>query len=236
MNRFGWKIVDSGIATAEQNMVLDAHLLKDLDAGSATPVLHLYDWEFPSATFGHFINPYDFLSFQAFSVLDIAKRPTGGGLLLHTSDWAFSILVPAGHEAFSVNTLENYTFVNQLVIKAIEHCVGRSAVLSLLPDESKARDRHSGHFCMAKPTKYDVMLEGKKVGGGAQRRTRAGYLHQGTISLALPDRAFLERVLIPGTCVADAMFENTCALLPQMDHTKLKDARRSLQESFFAIL
>jgi lipoate-protein ligase A len=36
---------------------------------------------------------------------------------------------------------------------------------------------------MAKPTKYDVMVGGKKVGGAAQRKTRHGFLHQGSISL-----------------------------------------------------
>jgi lipoate-protein ligase A len=49
---------------------------------------------------------------------------------------------------------------------------------------------------MAKPTKYDVMWEGKKVGGGAQRRTKYGFLHQGTISLGRPDEEFLSGILL----------------------------------------
>ena len=39
---------------------------------------------------------------------------------------------------------------------------------------------------MAKPTPFDLVIEGKKVGGAAQRRTRKGLLHQGSLSVCPP--------------------------------------------------
>jgi lipoate-protein ligase A len=35
--------------------------------------------------------------------------------------------------------------------------------------------------CFANPVRADVMVNGRKVAGAAQRRTRAGLLHQGSI-------------------------------------------------------
>jgi lipoate---protein ligase len=224
-----WTIIDTGTSSAKKNMEIDADLLAALDPSSASPILHLYDWLAPCATYGHFIHPFDHLSSKA--DFELAKRPTGGGLLFHISDWAFSILVPASHEAFSLNTLDNYAFINTLLIDIINRFLGFKANLSLLPTESP-RDHCLCHFCMAKPTKYDVMLEGKKVCGGAQRRTKAGFLHQGTISLSIPDQGFLDRLLLDPS-VSKAMFENT---YPLMADVPLKEARKFLKNTFLAHL
>ena len=190
-------------------------LLSGMAANNAQPTLHLYKWEGPSATYGHFIDPSSLLCMRAAAAfpLDMAKRPTGGGLIFHLTDWAFSVLVPATHPTYSINTLENYAFVNNIVMEVVQHFTGHNAALSLLPAEDKAADGDMRHFCMAKPTRYDVMLGGRKVGGGAQRRTRFGFLHQGTISLALPEETVLEKLLLPGTGVREAMLSNTCSLI-----------------------
>ena len=220
-------------------MELDTKLLEELNPSSSRPILHLYDWEAPCATYGHFIDPTVHLSADVFTgdYLQLAKRPTGGGLIFHTTDWAFSVLVPASHKAYSVNILENYAYVNHLVIEAINRFMGCQATLSLLSHEPTAIDRHSGHFCMAKPTKYDVMLNGRKVGGGAQRRTKSGFLHQGTISLMMPSKDFLERTLLPGTGVYQAMVDHTCVLLNGECTLKdLIEARRCLQEAFRTVI
>ena len=232
MTPSGWKVLDTGVASAAENMAMDARLLEGLSASDGTPILHLYDWEAPSATYGYFIEPAQLLSDGA-AALQLARRSTGGGMIFHIADWAFSVLVPAQHAAYSVNTLDNYAYVNALVIELVRRFAGRHVTPSLLPGEPSSADRHARHFCMAKPTRYDVMVGGRKVGGGAQRRTRHGFLHQGTISLALPDEAFLEKVLLPGTAVATAMRQHTCALLPGTPTTQqIQEARHTLAKLF----
>ena len=85
----------------------------------------------------------------------------------------------------------------------------------LLPQEPTPLDKASKSFCMAKPTKYDVMLDGKKVGGAAQRRTQHGYLHQGSIFLKPVPEEFLEQVLLPSTRVLEGMQQNSYPLLKE---------------------
>ena len=53
------------------------------------------------------------------SGLHLARRPTGGGIIFHLTDFAFSVLIPANHPSFSQNTLENYALVNRPVAFAI---------------------------------------------------------------------------------------------------------------------
>lgn len=231
-------MLDTGIAPPDKIMSTDSTLLENLSA-EALPTLHLYDWNGPSATYGYFINPADVLTEEAMdgSLLRLARRPTGGGVIFHLTDWAFSLLIPSSHPAYSVNTLENYAYVNHLVIEVIRQFAGKQAELSLLPQEPIPADPRSRHFCMAKPTIYDVMLEGRKVGGGAQRRTRMGILHQGTISLSMPEAAFLDRVLLPGTKVREEMEHHTCNLLGR-DATAndIAEARKELSGIFCSVV
>src|SRR5207249_1341892 len=39
----------------------------------------------------------------------------------------------------------------------------------------------SGYSCFANPVRADVMIDGRKIAGAAQRRTRRGLLQQGSI-------------------------------------------------------
>lgn len=209
-----WQFLDSGKASPEHHMAVDAELLNGLSK-TGQPVLRFYEWDSASATYGYFIEPENFLNLDGVRKrgLRIARRPTGGGIVFHTCDLAFSILVPAAHPAFSLNTLENYAFVNRAVATTVKVFLGNREMPQLLPAEPYAPDKASESFCMAKPTKYDVMLDGRKVGGGAQRRTKHGFLHQGTISLAMPPADFLQDVLLPHTEVLASMQRNSYMLL-----------------------
>ncbi|MCH9627225.1 MAG: Octanoyltransferase LipM [Chlamydiales bacterium] len=212
-------------------MALDAALLSDLKH-EQQPILHFYDWRADAATYGHFTQPEVFLNLEAAHAhgLDLAKRPTGGGIIFHNCDFAFSVLMPATHPAFSSNPLDNYAFVNNRVMEAIQPLV--SDVAALLPDEPQPLDAHCKHFCMAKPTKYDVMIGGKKIGGAAQRKTRDGYLHQGSIALGLLPEDYLYKVLASETQVVEAMRANSFTLLgPGWTRNQLIDARLELRSS-----
>ena len=214
-------------------MAFDAELLESMAEPGSVPVLHLYDWAVPSATYGYFTDPAALLCMEAVhdAGLQLARRPTGGGVIFHLTDWAFSLAIPATHPAYSVNTLDNYAYVNRLLMRVVTRFMETQPSLSLLPGEPEPANEYARYFCMAKPTKYDVMLEGRKVAGGAQRRTRFGFLHQGSISLAPPDIALLSKVLLPNTGVLQAMQQHTGILLPDSSSSdQIASARRSLAD------
>ena len=209
-----WEVIDTGTRSAEENMHLDAQLLSNADKRSQ-PVLHLYEWEGKSATYGYFTNPAQFLNLENIQHcgLSLARRPTGGGITFHLWDMAFSVFVPSSCPEFSQNTLDNYAFVNAAVLNAVKEFLAHTPPLFLTLEDLGSWDTNCHHFCMAKPTKYDVMWEGKKIAGAAQRKTRQGFLHQGTIALSMPSLEVLSQLLLPGTKVFDAMQAYTCPLL-----------------------
>jgi len=228
---FSFRVIDSGKLPPQEIMELDQRLLENLE-NSEMLIIHFYEWSKRSATYGLFIRPEDYLNLEGVSKqnLHLAKRPTGGGIVFHLSDFAFSVLVSAKHPAFSINTLDNYAFVNRAVIQAIQTLKVDARLPELLASQPKPLDVFCEHFCMAHPTKYDVMMEGRKVGGAAQRRTKCGFLHQGTISLAMPSPEFLQDVLKSPT-VMQGMQQQAHALLGNASESQLNHYKQALRAS-----
>ena len=146
-----WQILDTGVGSAEENMRIDAELLTGLKPGDSA-TLHVYEWSGDSATYGYFVRPGDFLQLEGARKrgLQLARRPTGGGIVFHVWDMAFSVVVPSDHPNFSENTLENYHFVNSAVQRAVEGYV-REKELQIIPADFGALDLSCSRFCMARP-------------------------------------------------------------------------------------
>lgn len=215
MQKNGWKLIDSGVKSAFLHMEKDRELLASLEE-TKQPILHFYDFSHRSATYGYFVDPEKYLNLETADKyqLELAKRPTGGGIVFHERDLAFSILIPESHPNFSLNTLDNYLYVNEIVKRSILKFLGKKADLSLLPLEHQETLKEASFFCMAKPTKYDVILNGRKIGGGAERRTKFGFLHQGTIALSLPSDQFLKEIL-RSQSILECMKKNSCLVLEE---------------------
>ena len=210
-------------------MAKDAALLAQLDPEGPS-LLHFYDWNAPCLTYGYFTDLARHLNLEALQHygLQKARRPTGGGIIFHLSDLAFSVLIPAYHPCFSLNTWDNYAFINQKVAKAVAYFTSQSLQPQLLNQEPLGLNQESHAFCMAKPTQYDLMINEKKVGGAAQRRTKQGLLHQASLSLLPSPLDLLQKVLKNGELVLEAMHVHSHYLLS--NQPDLQIARSQLKE------
>lgn len=223
------EIVHGAKAAASLQMQRDIDLLDGLERQSV-PFVRFYDWASPTITYGHFIDPTQYL--KPHVDFDLAKRPTGGGLLFHVHDFPFSVAIPAHHPKYSGNTLDSYHMINEVVLGAVLEVCGGSISLDVQGKESSYSE-----FCMASATKYDLLLNGIKIGGAAQRRTKHGFLHQGTIFLTLPPWDKLEEALIDGKEVVKVMKSTSCGLCREEEveevRGKLKNAMEKAFTTFF---
>ncbi len=223
-----FELINTGEASAQSNMEFDRHLLKALDPKSGICQLHLYRWQGPSATYGHFCKPATLLQAEGIKRyrLQLAQRPTGGGVTFHDYDYAFSLLLSASHSCFCHNILESYRLIHEIILQVIARFQSKPAALLSL--DEPASYESCRHFCMAKPTIYDLSIDGQKVAGGAQRRTKEGILHQGMISLTLPPVEFLNAVLPADGYIAEAMAHHSYPLLKNEASKSHLDEVRSL--------
>ena len=229
-----WHLIESGKLPPQEIMDKDADLLNQLEE-NPRPILHFYEWSTPCLTYGYFTNPSLFLDLESLNHygLHTAKRPTGGGIIFHLTDFAFSVLIPANHPNFSLNTLDNYAFINRKIAKAITFLTPQHETPTLFNEEGHECEGGACHgFCMAQPTQFDLMLGGKKVGGAAQRRTRHGFLHQGSISLFFPPKKMLLKILKNNVMILDAMHLHSYCLLPSRSNFKeLNDMREMIKKN-----
>jgi len=212
---------------AQENMDRDRELLKTVGQLKA-PLLQFYHFSHPNAaTYGHFADPNKLLLPD--HGLDLGKRPTGGGLIFHTHDLAFSLLVPATHPLYGNSPLESYHNVHRLLIEALTPLLPeKAAPLSLLSEERSP----SLPYCMAHATQFDLLQGDKKVGGAAQRRTNEGLLHQGSLFLHLPPLDWLEKLVPPP--ILSSIASQSQALFSQ--DLPINDIRSTVEISIEKIL
>ena len=158
---------------------------------AAQPVLRFYQWLRPEVTFG-FFTP---LAEVHASALPLTRRWTGGGIVEHGTDLTFSLAIPRSHLP-ALPAGESYRLIHQALAAALS-ATGRLQVRAA-PSETVARSAAerglgaSPGACFSKPVAWDVIEEsdGTKIAGGAQRRTRQGLLHQGSVRLSEALRDF----------------------------------------------
>jgi lipoate-protein ligase A len=214
--------------TAKYIMKKDAYLLQHL---KDEPVLHFYKWKFDSLTYGYFINIEEYIDLKKAKKkkLNIAKRPTGGGIVFHLWDLAFSFLMPSNNKNFFLKPLDNYKFVNRIILNTISKFLKNGV---LLENKKKQTDLKDMKFCMCKPTKYDVIYQDKKIAGASQRKKKNGYLHQASICLVNPDFSYLNEVLLEKK-VANLIFLNSYPIFSSSDiEEKRKIVTENLIKSF----
>lgn len=175
-----WFLLNSGPSDAAFNMALDETLLVSaVDIGS--PVLRLYGWSQPAATFGYFQHFAEIE--RATHLRPLVRRPTGGGLVPHDADWTYSIAFPAGHEWHSLRAEESYQRVHEWIQAAF-------ARLEIPTELAPCCKKTAPGQCFAGYEKSDLLWHGKKIAGAAQRRNKFGLLIQGSVQ---PPPLTLER-------------------------------------------
>ncbi len=161
---------DRAPASAALNMAIDEALLET----ATEPILRFYGWRRPALSFGYFGKLAELGA--AAENRELVRRWTGGGSVPHGADLTYSLVTPASEPASREGPRAIYAAIHGAIRDALE-AQGEAAQLvsAAAPKISDA--------CFANPVRDDVLLRGRKIAGAAQRRTRAGFLHQGSIQL-----------------------------------------------------
>lgn len=168
---FRLTIIHSGRCPPAWNMALDEALLTG--AGDfAQPVLRFYGWTWPAATFGYFQRFTDIA--RATRLRPLIRRPTGGGLVPHEADWTYSLTVPPGTAWYTLRAEESYRAMHKWVAAAF-------AALGVPAELATCRRKELPGQCFAGYERHDVLWQGRKIAGAAQRRNKQGLLIQGSV-------------------------------------------------------
>jgi len=172
--------VDQTARDGPEQMACDEILLRT----ARSPVLRVYRWARPWVSAGYFVARSAAAAVRP--DLPLCRRWTGGGVVIHEGDFTFALVVPRAEPWAATAPSESYRQLHTAIV-----CVLQAEGINA----SLARDRgeESGE-CFRAPVAHDVMAGGRKIVGGAQKRTRLGLLHQGSLQDAPTERGFAERL------------------------------------------
>jgi len=163
---------------AALNMAMDEALLAVVER----PVLRVYRWARPAVSFGYF-EPWEPV-IAWYPEREAMRRWTGGGVVLHGQDFTYSLLVPRGAGA-DVSPAASYGIIHGAICSAFA-----DAGIAAAP--APVGGAKVSNACFENAVLHDVLVDGRKIAGAAQRRTRRGLLHQGSIQGVEMPRGFAE--------------------------------------------
>jgi lipoate-protein ligase A len=212
--RSAWRSIDNGPAEAAWNMAADeAILLSNLD-GKSSPTIRFFQWKVPSITFGYMLNVRDELNVELCRErrIPLIRRITGGGVVFHGCDITFSVIFPTDLAQSTSSALDSYRFINEILLRSFSS-LGIEASLLYRTDKEKSASSESHNVCFVEPTTYDVLHNGKKLVGNAQRRRKGWVLNHGSMLYDASYRDMLD--LLPDQGAAQ-LFTRSCVPLKEI--------------------
>ena len=171
-----FRVVISQQGSSKENMSIDEALLKCFKENDL-PILRLYTWNKDSLTIGISQQPSDYKFLDKTSE-KIAKRITGGGVLFHGHDLSYSLVIPP-KLLNNYNIKESYEFICSFILEFyrkldLNVCYAKD-------DENITLSK--SEYCQVGFEAYDILVNGKKIGGNAQRRTKKAIFQHGSIPI-----------------------------------------------------
>jgi lipoate-protein ligase A len=174
------------------NMAADLFLLNSC-VNHKTIFVRFYQWSPASISIGLMQDASALLDFPAMNKNNVAwiRRPTGGRAVLHENDITYSCIFPVPIVEMGKNIMETYRIISQCLMEGLKNigiqCVSCDSTQSLT--ETK---RELKLPCFLAPNRNEIMVEGKKLVGSAQKRGAEAILQHGSIPLTkayrkLPD-------------------------------------------------
>lgn len=215
-----WRVIDTGVGEAGQNMALDEALLTGLE-GQALPVLRLYGWE-PSVSFGRFQKVAESINITALQSknLGATRRMTGGGALVHGGDLSYSLVFPRSLTE-ELGVKESYRMLCRFLLHFYDR-LGLEAWFAV----DAGLEGHRSPVCLASNEPYDLVINGQKMGGNAQRYTKQGVLIHGSIPMRLDAERF------EGVFTGESGLEQAASLDRLGTRTEYGALAKLLTESF----
>jgi lipoate-protein ligase A len=156
------------------NMAVDEMLLER----AGEPTLRFYAWSVASLSLGYFQSHAERASHAASALCPLVRRSTGGGAIVHDAELTYCFTAPCA-PPWRWSAAQLYALFHETLIESLAELGARASLVA----ESKRSAGEAPFLCFARREAGDVLIDGFKVAGSAQRRRKRAVLQHGSVLL-----------------------------------------------------
>ena len=175
------RVMWDGAREGAANMAVDEAVLWAVNEGTSPATLRFYRWGEPTISLGYF-QTYGEVQDQDEDIrgLPLVRRQTGGGAILHDDEITYSLVVPLQDKVPATNITDLYRLVHDAFIAGLGK---RDVEVAYRGGQESANSQRGPFFCFAREHRLDLVIQGKKLLGSAQRRMKHAVLQHGSLIL-----------------------------------------------------
>jgi lipoyl(octanoyl) transferase len=176
-----WRLLFTGFNHPRENMAIDEALLENYRK-QKIPVFRIYGWQPPGFSIGRFQKTEQVLKLEQCRQDNIpfVRRATGGSIIFHGNEVTYSVICSQEDIGYTGSVKESFKKLCSFIFLAYRK-LGFNP--SFAVDIKGKRTAEKSSFCFSSYQDYDILINGKKIGGNAQRRIKDTILQHGSIPL-----------------------------------------------------
>lgn len=175
-------IIEPAPLSGSWNMAVDEALLESA-AENELCSLRWYRWDQPTISLGYFQKNETEDQIDAWKGLPRVRRLSGGGAILHHHELTYSFAIPASHP-LSKSPPDLYLKIHQPLIDVLA-----AHDLPVVFRGVSIKAESEPFLCFGRGDERDLVYQGNKVLGSAQRRRRGAIVQHGSLLLLTSDYA-----------------------------------------------
>jgi lipoate-protein ligase A len=199
------RTVETGFNSAALNMAIDEALIESV---REVPILRIYGWRPAAISIGYFQSMNEEVDVPKCREIgvDIVRRLTGGGAVLHENELTYSFI----SRRYPQNIVESYKWICEAIVISINRLGFDASFVPL----------------------NDIVIAGKKVSGNAQTRRKGVLLQHGTILLDVNVNKMFSVLKVPSEKLRDKIIKDVKERVTSLAGTTYDDMATSLKTSF----
>ena len=221
MNK-NWRLILDGKRDGYLNMAIDEALLSSYLA-SKVPTLRIYGWDRPFLSIGYNQDPKKILKPE--NKIPFVRRITGGAAILHDNEITYSIACSLGDLDLPRDVKKSYEILCSFIKEFYNRLGLKAEFAKYLFSENIGRYEN---FCFSSYEHFDFVINGKKIGGNAQRRKKDIIFQHGSIPQKI-DFEIIERSIENVTALEDKTISLDALI---SEKTKFLELSGMLKQSF----
>src|SRR5919202_1519943 len=199
------RVLETGYKPAALNMAIDEALIENI---GEVPILRIYGWLPAAISVGYFQSIKEEVDLEKCSQLgiDVVRRLTGGGAVLHEFEATYSFIT----KLYPKNIIESYKWICDAVVISVNRLGFDASFVPL----------------------NDIVVNGKKVSGSAQTRKNGVLLQHGTLLLDLDVDKMFSILKVPSEKLRDKIIKDVKERVTSLAGTSFEETASSLKTSF----